>query len=218
MNPDEFSSHILFEDEDLIVINKPLGVPSQEDLTGDPSILRSYEQVYSRTGYLVNRIDRPVSGCLVLAKSVHSYNELIQKKITKKYIAIIHDQIPQREGRLTHFIRRNGKKKKAAVRETQKEGFKVCSLEYETIMNFERYQGILVIPLTGRFHQIRAQLSFIGHPIKGDVKYGARRSNKGRAIDLHAHSIDIPGKVQIDFASSKREDNLWLEIEKKYGQ
>jgi len=113
---------------------------------------------------------------------------------------------------LEHFLRRDGKQKKARVSEKQFSGFKKSQLEYKRVLQLDHVDVIDITILTGRFHQIRAQLSHAGLPIRGDVKYGARRSNKDRSIDLHAYSVSIPDYNIKLLAQANRQSPLWGRI------
>lgn len=182
---------IIHEDKDFIVLNKPAGVGSQDDQTGDASIFSWAEQYARQKLHLVNRIDRPVSG-LILCTKTRKAGQLILdgKSIKKQYLALVAPIEPE-SSTLSDFIKKDGKTKKAYISDTEKGGYKPCTLTYATRHVLDNYHLLDITTETGRFHQIRAQLAHAGHPIKGDVKYGARRSNKDRSVDLHAYKMEI---------------------------
>ncbi len=185
------SDLIIHEDAQFLVLNKPAGVGSQDDQTGDMSIFSWAEQYAKQKLHLVNRIDRPVSG-LILCTKTRKAGQLIldSKSIKKEYLALVPPIEPE-AATLSHFIKKDGKTKKAYISEVEKAGYKDCTLSYSARHVLENYHLIDITTETGRFHQIRAQLAHMGHPIKGDVKYGARRSNKDRSVDLHAYTMEI---------------------------
>jgi 23S rRNA pseudouridine1911/1915/1917 synthase len=184
----------LWENDDLLVVNKPAGVPVQEDKTGDPSVLNMLGKPGSGSLYLVHRIDRPVSGALLLTRSATSVtllqNRFKQHKIKKLYLAAVSAPPPEEAGTLTHFLKKDGLRKRAEVVEEGTPDARKAVLHYKVLDHSTNYHLLLVELESGRFHQIRAQLAAIGCPIKGDVKYGARRSNPDRSIHLHAWQLE----------------------------
>ena len=211
MSEYEISELIAHEDDDFLIINKPAGVLSQDDQGNDVSIQALAQMHATVQLYLINRLDRPVSGLLIFKKNKENIQGL---SISKRYLAIV----PKGESegqKLEHFLRRDGKQKKARISDKQFSGFKKSQLEYKRVLQLDHVDVIDVTLLTGRFHQIRAQLSHVGLPIRGDVKYGARRSNKDRSIDLHAYSISIPDyNIQL-LAKSNRQSPLWTRIDEE---
>ena len=180
---------IVHKDRDLLVLNKPPSVPSQPDKTGALDILSWAEQEFSTSYHLLGRLDRPVSGLLALIRR-QKQNNFSALNIKKKYIALVPKEAED-EAILEHYHMKNGRSKKAIIRPEAQAKFKLCQLQYKKLHELNHYSLIEIVPKTGRFHQIRAQLAFVGLPIKGDVKYGARRKNKDRSIDLHAYSLEI---------------------------
>lgn len=207
MNPNNIdpvsllSGRILYEDNHLLIVNKKSGEIVQGDQTGDKPLLemaRDYIRVMgNKPGNvfcgLVHRIDRPVSGAVIFAKTskaLSRMNELIKRRdIEKVYWAIVEGRPEKKEDHLIHYLYRNEKANKSYTSEMEKEGWQRAELTYKTLASSERYSVVEVTLLTGRHHQIRAQLSAIGCPIKGDLKYGARRSNEDGSISLHARRI-----------------------------
>lgn len=180
---------VIFEDENLLALNKPSGVNVQDDQTGDKSLLSWIQELRGRKYHLLSRLDRPVSGIVLLSKK--RGHELDLFTVHKKYRALVSLEIPEAQS-LSHYIKRDGRKRKSYISDKPQPGYKPCQLEYRRIKSLDRYALLEITTQTGRFHQIRAQLAHINCPIRGDVKYGARRSNKDRSIDLHAYQVLIP--------------------------
>lgn len=215
---------VLYEDNHIIAINKKPGDIVQGDKTGDAPLSDYVKQYIKETAnkpgevYLgtVHRIDRPVSGIVIFAKTSKALarlNEMFQKKeITKTYWAVVKNKPPQTFGKLEHFLLKNELKNKSKAHVNQVKNSLASVLEYKIIASSEKYFLLEVNPHTGRHHQIRAQLSAIGCPIKGDLKYGADRSNENASIHLHARSIHFMHPVKkeiINIEANPPEDNLW---------
>jgi len=182
---------ILHEDKNYLVLNKPAGINSQDDQTEDLSLFGWAEKYTKQKLHLANRIDRPVSGIVLCTKTRKGGQQILgPDSIIKKYVALVAPIDPASD-RLSHFIKRDGRTKKAYISEEEKSGYKPCSLSYSLRQVLDNYHLLDIETETGRFHQIRAQMGHIKHPIKGDVKYGARRSNRDRSIDLHAYKMMI---------------------------
>lgn len=227
-------SRILFEDNHIIIVNKLSGELVQPDTTGDPALeeeLKVFIRVRdSKPGNVflgvVHRIDRPVSGAVIFAKTgkaLARLNEMIKnREIKKVYWAITEKAPTQEEGTLTHHLVRDGKTNKSKVFDKPVKESKEAKLNYRHISGSTNYHLIEVELLTGRHHQIRAQLSKIGCPIKGDLKYGAARSNKDGSISLHSRLVEFAHPVIKDgqkrdiiraTAPTPQEDNLWQYFE-----
>ena len=224
MNEQSISSRILYEDNHLIAVNKLPSEIVQGDKTGDVPLnedVKQYiKQKYNKPGnvYLgvIHRIDRPASGVVVFArtgKALTRMNELVkERRIEKKYWAIVKNRPENDKGKLRNFLLKNEKKNKSFVVESKKEGAKEAILKYRLINESRDYKLLEVNLLTGRHHQIRAQLSAIGCPIKGDLKYGFDRSNKDASISLHARSVSFihpVSKQQINILADSPKDTLW---------
>ncbi len=191
---------ILYEDNHLLIVNKRAGEIVQGDQTGDKPLLelvRDYIRVKgNKPGNvfcgLVHRIDRPVSGAVIYAKTSKALSrmcEMVKNRAVRKiYWAIVEGVAPE-QVRLVHYMQKNERLNKSFVSETEKPGMQRAELEFRRIGASERYSLLEIELHTGRHHQIRAQLSAIGHPIKGDLKYGARRSNEDGSISLHARRL-----------------------------
>ena len=180
---------ILFQDSLLLAVNKPPGMPAQADKTGDTSLLQWAEAECGQSLHPVHRLDRPASGILLLAKSrevmTHLQLQFQARTIEKDYLAVVEALPEQPEGMLVHFMQKDAGKNRAFVSTEARTGTERAELSYRLLGSSQRYHLLLVRLVTGRHHQIRAQLAAIGCPIKGDVKYGARRGNRDRSIHLH---------------------------------
>lgn len=194
---------IIFEDNHLLVINKKAGQLVQGDKTGDLSLLdliKNFIKIRDKKPGnvflgLVHRIDRPTSGLVIYAKTSKALSRLTQmvknREIKKTYWAIVPKVEIPRKQRLVHYLQKNEKNNKSTVFPNVTEGAKEAILNYEIIKVLDNFQLLEVDLETGRHHQIRAQLSKIGVPIKGDLKYGAARSNPDGGIHLHARALEF---------------------------
>lgn len=192
---------ILYEDNHLLIVNKRAGEIVQGDKTGDEPLLelvRQYIKVSAnKPGNvfcgLVHRIDRPVSGAVIFAKTSKALarmNALVKNRAMKKtYWAIVEQAPEEPEGTLVHYLRKNERTNTSEVSKVEREGWQRAELFYRLLASGDRYHLLEVDLHTGRHHQIRAQLSAIGCPIKGDLKYGAKRSNEDGSISLHARRV-----------------------------
>lgn len=215
---------VLFEDNHIVAINKRSSEIVQGDKTGDVPLVekvREYiRQKYQKPGNvycgLIHRIDRPVSGVLLLArtsKGLERMNRQFADNHPEKiYWAIVEEAPIEPEGRLVGYLTRNEKQNKTYVHKTKVEGSKEARLNYKQLMKSDNYTLLEVRLETGRHHQIRAQLSDMGCVIKGDLKYGAKRSNPDGSINLHARFIrfDHPTlKEKIAITAPLPNDSLW---------
>ena len=196
----------------------------QPDTTGDVALedlAKQYIKVkYNKPGAVflnaVHRIDRPVSGVVVFArtsKALARLNEQFRsKEIKKTYWAIVKNRPEIEAATLENYIRRDAKKNKSFVCQKDSKDAKLARLSYKLIASSENYNLLEIDLHTGRHHQIRCQLAHIGCPIKGDLKYGAERSNKDGGISLHARSVEFihpVTKEPIKITAPVPEDNLW---------
>lgn len=196
-------NQILYEDNHLLVINKKYGQLVQGDKTGDESLLELIKNFIKKRDQkpgnvflgLVHRIDRPTSGLVIYAKTSKALSRLTQmvknREIKKTYWAIVPKEMIPQQQTLVHFLQKNEKTNKAIVFPRETEGAKRAVLHYEVIKTLDNYQLLEIDLETGRHHQIRAQLSKIGVPIKGDLKYGSPRSNSDGGISLHARKLEF---------------------------
>lgn len=224
---------ILYEDNHLLVVNKRSGDLVQPDPSGESALeeqLKAYiKERDSKPGEVflgvVHRIDRPVSGAVLFAKTSKALtrlNEMIRTgAIRKIYWAITENRPAVEEGSLRHWILRDAKQNRSRAYDTPKPEAKEARLNYTTPGASSRYTLIEVELLTGRHHQIRAQLSKIGCPIKGDLKYGAKRSNPDGGISLHSRRVSFEHPVRREpitiTAPVPKGDNLWAFFEESIG-
>jgi len=216
--------NILYEDNHLIVVNKRSGEIVQGDKTGDKPlseiISRFIADRDNKPGAafigVPHRLDRPVTGIAVFAKtskSLERLNEMFRNsEIEKKYWAIVANKPENPVGELKHYLVRNEKQNKSYASLLPKKDAKEARLLYKVLASSDRYHLIEVELLTGRHHQIRCQLAEIGCPIKGDLKYGAPRSNPNGSISLHARSIKFihpVKKSEVIILAPPPEDSLW---------
>ncbi|PHI21851.1 RNA pseudouridine synthase [Lewinellaceae bacterium SD302] len=220
---------VLFEDNHLIAINKPAGYLSQGDKTGDVSMVdavKAYiKQRYGKPGDvylgLIHRLDRPVSGVLLFArtsKALTRMNKLFaERKVAKTYWAIVGEQPKQTEGKLTGYIYKDTNKNKSKILpkadSNRYQGAKKAELSYGLIGRLGNSVLLEVKPKTGRPHQIRVQLSNMGTPIRGDIKYGYPEPNEDGNIHLHSRSLAFEHPVKkvpvLITASVPRNDQVW---------
>lgn len=194
---------ILYEDNHLIVVNKPSGIVVQNDDLGSeplPDMVKEFIKTRdNKPGQVfcgvIHRIDRPVSGIVILAKTskgLSRMHELFRdNKIKKTYRALVNGVPAIKERELKSFLRKNSKVHKADVFEKKVDNSKESILSYKVLEVRDNQAFLEVYPVTGRFHQIRAQLAHIGHPIVGDVKYNAPQALRDRSICLHAYGISF---------------------------
>lgn len=209
------SSTVIFENEDLLILYKAPGIPSIPDKTGSESLLSQASAEKKTDLFPINRIDRPAAGIIIFAKNKKSaayYSELITSdKIEKTYLAFVQTEPPKTKV-LTHYLKQDPHKNKAQVKIKAEKGFKKSELKLNLIGSSTHYHLLSIKIKTGRFHQIRAQLAAEKYPIKGDVKYGARRKNNDRSIHLLAYKLRIFLKGEKEariFTSPFPEDSLW---------
>lgn len=185
----------LHDDPSLVIYNKAPGMPVQADKTGDPSLLELAEKYAKRTLHLVHRMDRPVSGAILLAKTKAVMTALTEqfrnRDIDKEYLAIVQVPPPETEGTLVHYLRKNEAKNISVAFKEEQPNTERAELHYRLLGSSDRYHLLHIQLLTGRHHQIRAQLAAIGSPVRGDVKYGFKRANKDRSIGLHSWKLSF---------------------------
>lgn len=222
-------SRILFEDNHLIVVNKMPSEIVQGDKTGDQPLVEAVKeyiaQKYQKPGKVflgvVHRIDRPTSGLVIFArtsKALARLNEMLKNRdISKKYWAVVKNAPSEMEGRLTHYLRKNEKQNKSYVVNPEAPGAKKAELLFKVLTRGDHYTLVELELLTGRHHQIRAQFAALGCPIKGDLKYGADRSNPDGSIHLHARELSFVHPVKkerISLSAPVPEEGLWQFFEK----
>ena len=216
---------VIFEDNHLIAVNKKSGEIVQGDKTGDEPLserVKKYLKVkYNKPGNVflgtIHRIDRPTSGIVIFAKTSKALSRMNKKfrqnKISKTYWAIVKNRLPKKNDLLEHYLLKNQKKNKSFL--SSEEKGKLSILEYNFLNNLNNYFLYEIFPKTGRHHQIRVQLSTMGSPIKGDLKYGAKRSNPNGGINLHAKKIDFNHPVtkeNVSIEANCPKEKIWNSI------
>ena len=194
---------ILYEDNHLLVVNKRVSDIVQGDQTGDVSLDRLLKDFIKERDHkpgevflgIPHRLDRPVSGAVIFAKTSKALSRMAlmfkEKEVEKIYHAIVVESPSPEDGVLEHYITRNTKQNKSYVHRKEVPDSKWARLQYRKLATSDHYHLLEVVLETGRHHQIRAQLAHMGCVIKGDRKYGARRSNKNGGISLHARRVSF---------------------------
>ena len=218
---------ILHEDNHIFVVNKRVGDIVQGDKTGDKplsEVVKEYiKEKYNKPGEVflgvVHRLDRPTTGIVVFArtsKALTRMNELFSNRETQKtYWAIVKNKPSKSEDKLIHFLKRNEKNNTSKAHLKEVPESKMASLEYQIIKELQNYFALEINLHTGRHHQIRAQLSAIGSPIKGDLKYGFDRSNPDGGIHLHARKLVFlhpVSKEYLEIIAPTPNDSIWNAI------
>lgn len=215
---------IVYEDNHIIVVNKHSGEIVQGDKTGDKPLVETVKEYlkekYAKPGNVFlgipHRLDRPVSGLVIFAKTSKALSRLSTMfrdgEVHKTYWAITKNTPVPSEGTLTHWLTRNEKQNKSYAYDHEVPNAKKAILKYKTLTRSQNYTLLEINLLTGRHHQIRCQLGHIGCSIKGDLKYGAQRSNADGSISLLSRHVDFihpVSKEHISLTSPLPEDNLW---------
>ncbi|MCD7971882.1 MAG: RluA family pseudouridine synthase [Candidatus Azobacteroides sp.] len=215
---------VIYEDNHILAVNKRCGEIVQGDKTGDKPLSEMVKEwlkeKYGKPGNVflgvTHRLDRPVTGIVLFAKtskSLSRLNEMFKTKtIKKKYWALVKNLPPEEEGTLIHHLVKNEKQNKSYVYDQPKPSSKEAILHYCLKGHSDNYYLLEIELETGRHHQIRAQLAKIGCPIKGDLKYGFSRSNKDGGISLHARSVSFihpVSKEPVELVAPLPEENVW---------
>ena len=221
---------VLYDDNHLIAVNKPAGMLVQEDGDGsmplDELVKAWIKDKYDKPGAVflgvIHRLDRPVSGVVIFArtsKALARMNAQFKERVSKKtYLAIVCNEPRQKQERLVHYLGRNSQKNMAILHHNPTTDAKESILTYTYFGKGDKYFYVKVDLETGRHHQIRAQLKAIGCSIKGDLKYGAARSNPGKDISLHAYQLTIEHPVKKDpitITASLPKDPIWQHLKTK---
>ena len=224
---------VVYEDNHIIIVNKRSGEIVQGDKTGDEPLsetVKAYiKEAYHKPGNVflgvVHRLDRPVSGLVVFArtsKALSRLNEMFRVgDVHKTYWAIVKDKPAVEEGTLTHWLVRNEKQNKSYAYDREVPRSKKAVLHYRLIGCTDRYSLLEIQLMTGRHHQIRCQLARMGCPIKGDLKYGAPRSNTDGSISLLARKVELVhpvSKEPVSVVAPVPDDNLWQAIQPAHGE
>ena len=218
---------VVYEDNHVIIVAKRSGEIVQGDKTGDTplsELVKQYiKEKYQKPGAVflgvVHRLDRPVAGLVIFARTSKALERLnrmfAEGQVRKTYWAITKNRPPHEEDTLTHWLRRNEKQNKSYASESEKPGSKRAVLKYKVIGASTNYTLLEVQLMTGRHHQIRCQLAAIGCPIKGDLKYGAQRSNADGSISLLARRVEFEHPVSHELICVEAplpSDSLWQAI------
>ena len=207
MHSTKHNLEVLFEDNHLLIVNKKSGDIVQGDKTGDKplsDVVKEFiKEKYNKPGEVflgvVHRLDRPTSGIIIFArttKALERLNKMLRERtISKTYWAVVKNIPPKEKDSLIHFLKKNPKNNKSTVFSKETDASKKAILHYSILKKLDNYSLLEIDLETGRHHQIRAQLAYIGSPIKGDLKYGASRSNKDGSIHLHARKISFTHPV-----------------------
>ena len=212
----KISDNVLYKNNQLIAFNKPPTLPVQPDKTDNKSLLDLGEIYCKSRLQLLHRIDRPASGVVLFGKTDNATKALNaqfqDRTIQKTYLAVVKNRPKEPAGQLVHYIEKNQQKNKSYCSDKPKRKAKKAVLNYKVMASSDNYHLLEIDLETGRHHQIRAQLAAIGSPIKGDVKYGAKRSNKDRSIHLHAWKLSfthpVNGKI-VELVAEVPKDVVW---------
>jgi 23S rRNA pseudouridine1911/1915/1917 synthase len=220
---------VLYEDNHIIVVNKRVGDIVQGDKTGDKplsEVVKEFlKEKYNKPGEVflgvVHRLDRPTTGIVLFAKTSKALtrlNELFKIRETQKiYWALVKNKPEQPQATLTHFLKRNPKNNTSKAHIKEVPDSKKATLDYKLIKSLNNYHLLEIELHTGRHHQIRSQLSAIGSPIKGDLKYGFDRSNPDGGIHLHARKLSFihpVSKEKIEITAPLPDEKLWKSVER----
>lgn len=219
------SIQIVYEDNHIIIINKLPGQIVQGDKTGDKPLSELVKEYIKKRDNkpgnvfcgVIHRLDRPVSGLVIFAKTskaLSRFNELIRdKKINKKYLAVVKNKPTQLKGILKHWLVKNEKNNLSKAYSNPVTNGLESVLEYEYLLSSSNYHLLKINLITGRHHQIRSQLSQIGSSIKGDLKYGAERSNQNGFIHLHSAELEFEHPIKKELINLKTfplsSDPIW---------
>jgi len=224
---DKNNLNVLYEDNHIIVVNKRVGDIVQGDKTGDKplsEVVKEYiKDKYNKPGEVflgvVHRLDRPTTGIVAFArttKALTRLNELFKNRETQKtYWAIVKKRPEKEHDTLVHYLKRNEKNNTSKAHTKEVPESKVASLDYKIIRQLDNYTVLEIDLHTGRHHQIRAQLSAMGSPVKGDLKYGADRSNPDGGISLHARKLVFThpvSKEQLSITAPVPDESVWKSV------
>jgi 23S rRNA pseudouridine1911/1915/1917 synthase len=204
---------VLYEDNHVLIVNKRAGDPVQSDMSGDKPlrdvVMEYLKEKYQKPGNvfvgLVHRLDRPTSGIVVFAKTSKALTRLNEsfrnKELKKTYWALVKNPVPKNSDTLVHYLVRYPAKNISKAFEKEVKESKKAILHYQVLKSFDHYSLVEIDLETGRHHQIRAQFTAIGCPIRGDLKYGSKRPNDDGNINLHARKLEIKHPVKDELIS-----------------
>lgn len=222
--------NVIHQDNHTLVVNKNGGDIVQGDKTGDSTLIDAVKiylkHKYNKPGEvfcgLVHRLDRPTSGAVLFARTSKALTRLSaqfkERTVTKTYWAVVEKMPSKKSDTLIHYLKKNEKQNKSYAHQTEINGSKRAELDYKHLASSDKYHLLEVTLKTGRHHQIRVQLSTIGCIIKGDLKYGAKRSNKDASISLHARYLEYDHpttKERIKLTATCPKDALWQFFEQE---
>lgn len=223
--------NVIYEDNHIIVVAKEPGEIVQGDKTGDRTladdVAQYIKEAYAKPGKVflgvAHRLDRPVGGLVVFARTSKALARLCDMfrkgDVHKTYWAIVAQRPPKDEDTITHWLTRNERQNRSYAHDREVPGAKEARLAYRLIGKSDRYWLVEVNLMTGRHHQIRCQLAAIGCPIRGDLKYGAKRSNPDGSISLLARRVQFEHPVShiaIDLTAPLPDDNVWAAFGKEH--
>jgi 23S rRNA pseudouridine1911/1915/1917 synthase len=224
---DEQNLRVLYEDNHVIAVNKRNSDIIQSDISGDRTlcdVVKNYVKIkYNKPGKAfigtVHRLDRPVSGVILYSRTTKALNRLLNmfkyREVQKTYWAIVKDHPPKKEDVVVNFLIKREEQNKSFAHNNPGPGRKESELRYRVMGHSNHYYFLEVYPRTGRHHQIRATLASLGCPIKGDIKYGFKRTNSNASIHLHARKIEFVHPVRktvMTIVAPPPEDPLWDEF------
>jgi 23S rRNA pseudouridine1911/1915/1917 synthase len=207
-------SILCYKTNQFLAFNKPSGLPVQAK---EGTSLHQFANGYAKRAlHLIHRIDQPVSGLVLFARNAKAAAaisaQFAEGVITRKYLAVVSDKPEKEEDTLTHFLAHNKKVNKSLITDATDVEAKESTLKYRYLKSSDSYHLLEIELVSGRHHQIRAQLAAAGLPVKGDVKYGARRANKDRSIHLHAAEMIFThpvSKEKIHLTAPVPDEVLW---------
>ncbi len=207
---------VLYKNNQLIALNKPCGLAVQPDKSQDKALLDLAEIYCQSRLKVIHRLDRPASGLVLFAKTqgalVHLNSQFQEREVTKTYLAIVKEAPPEANGHLVHHLIKDGRRNRSKIVDTAEPSSKKAELRYRTLGSSDKYHLLEIELITGRHHQIRAQLAAVGCPIRGDEKYGFRRANRDRSIQLHAWKLGFRHPVsgeKVELTAAPPEENIW---------
>ncbi len=214
------SDLILYKDHHLLALNKPSGLLTQDDPSGDPSAHRMAMAYAHRDLYLVHRLDRRVSGVLLLAKTKQDAAQLSSQwennQVKKIYLALVPEADIPATGQLKHYLTYDNRQNVTFAHKEPQVGADEALLHYDIIQHLDHFMLLRIDLISGRKHQIRAQLSALGVPVRGDIKYGSKRTNPDSSIDLHAYRLHFQHPTRQEYrkiTAPLPEDGLWKHVD-----
>jgi len=215
----KISDLILYKDHHIIALNKPSGLATQPDKSGESNAHQMAMAYAHRDLYIVHRLDQRVSGVLLFAKTKDAArflgNQWKERSTRKIYLGIVPKSDIPDQGVLTHFLTLDNKSNFTTAHQERREDAYESSLEYKVIQQLENFMVLEIQLISGRKHQIRAQLAAIDIPIRGDIKYGSKRTNEDGSIDLHAYSLEFAHpstKKTVKIVAPLPEGGLWQHV------